>query len=159
MADIAADDFTKNLLLLLRETFEGPPGGSGSAYLEAGTGLFQTLDGITAAAASRPPRPGGATIAAHAAHLAYYVRVNHNYAFGRAQEVDWASSWRLQQVGDREWQEVRANVRREYAALMASLESLATWDDQQVGDSLAIVAHTAYHLGAIRHAMKNASVP
>jgi hypothetical protein len=152
MADISQNVFPKNLLLLLKETFEGP---GGSVYLDKDAGLFQTLDDLTAEAASHVPYAGGQTIAAHCAHLAYYVRVNHNYAMGREQHVDWASSWRPQQVGDREWEELKGTVRREYAALIETLGSLHTWGEQQAGDSLAIVAHTAYHLGAIRHALKN----
>jgi hypothetical protein len=73
----------------------------------------------------------------------------------REQHVDWPSSWRPQQVGAAEWEELKGRVRREYAALIETLESLQTWDEQQVGDGMAIVAHTAYHLGAIRHAVKN----
>jgi hypothetical protein len=152
MADIARHDFTKNLFALLEETFEGP---GGNTYLDRGSGLFQTLDALTAESASHVPRVGAQTIAAHCAHLAYYVRVNHNCAMGRQQEVDWPSSWRRQQVGSREWEELKDRVRREYDALIESLESLETWSDQQIGDSVAIVAHTAYHLGAIRHALKN----
>jgi uncharacterized damage-inducible protein DinB len=152
MADIAQNVWVKNLLMLLKETFEGP---GGSVYLDKGAGLFQTLDALTADAASRVPDAGGQTIAAHCAHLAYYVRVNHNSAMGREQHVDWASSWRPQQVGDREWEALKGGVRREYVAFIETLERLQTWEEQQVGDSMAIVAHTAYHLGAIRHALKN----
>jgi hypothetical protein len=61
----------------------------------------------------------------------------------------------MQQVGDREWEELKGTVRREYGALIKTLQSLETWGEQEVGDSMAIVAHTAYHLGAIRHALKN----
>jgi hypothetical protein len=154
MADISQNVFANNLFMLLKETFEGP---GGSVYLDQGAGLFQTLDALTAEAASHVPYAGGQTIAAHCAHLAYYVRVNHNYAMGREQHVDWASSWRPQQVGAREWEALKDGVRREYAALIETLERLQTWGEQQVGDSMAIVAHTAYHLGAIRHALKNLS--
>jgi hypothetical protein len=42
--------------------------------------------------------------------------------------------------------------------LIESLESLETWSDQQIGDSVAIVAHTVYHPGAMRLALKNLSV-
>lgn len=74
---------------------------------------------------------------------------------GREQRLDWPASWRPQQVGDREWEELKGRVRRQYDALIETLERLDTWSDQHVGDSMAIVAHTAYHLGAIRHALKN----
>jgi hypothetical protein len=152
MADIAQRDFTKNLFALLKETFEGP---GGSTYLDKGAGLFQTLDALTAKGASHVPYVGAQTIAAHCAHLAYYVRVNHDGMMGREQRLDWAASWRPQQVGDREWEDLKGRVRREYDALIETLERLESWSDQQVGDSMAIVVHTAYHLGAIRHALKN----
>ena len=155
MADITQQDFTKNLIALLKETFEGPSPNSGSSYLENGAGLFQTLDVLTAEAASHAPYAGAPTIAAHCAHLAYYVRVNHDYAMGREQHVDWQSSWRLQQVGDQEWEELKNSVRREYGALIETLESLETCGAREVGEIMPIVAHTAYHLGAIRHALKN----
>jgi hypothetical protein len=155
MADITQHEFTKNLIALLKETFEGPSADSGSSYLENGAGLFQTLDDLTAEAASHAPYAGAQTIAAHCAHLAYYVRVNHNYAMGREQPVDWPSSWRLQQVGDQEWEELKGSVRREYGALIETLENLETCGAREIGEIMPIVAHTAYHLGAIRHALKN----
>jgi hypothetical protein len=157
MADTTQHEFRKNLLALLKETFEGPTPDSGSSYLEMGAGLFQTLDALTAEAASHAPCAGAPTIAAHCAHLGYYVRVNHNYAMGREQHVDWPSSWQLQQVGDPEWEELKGSIRREYDALIETLESLEPWGAQELGEILPIVAHTAYHLGAIRHAIKHLS--
>jgi hypothetical protein len=43
---------------------------------------------------------------------------------------------------------------QQYQALMALLESFETWDDYKVGDPMAIVAHTAYHLGAVRQLLR-----
>jgi hypothetical protein len=152
MADIARGDFTKALFALLKETFEGP---AGSIYLDRDAGLFQTLDAVTADTASHVPAVGARTIAAHCAHLAYYVRVNHDGVLEREQHFDWPSSGRLQQVGEREWEELKGRVRREYDALLETVGNVEAWGAQQMGDSMAIVAHTAYHLGAIRHALKN----
>jgi hypothetical protein len=152
MADIAQGDFTKALFALLRETFEGP---AGNIYLDKDAGLFRTLDAVTAQTASRVPSVGAQTIAAHCGHLAYYVRMNHDSMLGREQIFDWPSSWRLQQVGDREWAELKRGVRREYDALLKTLGGRERWGAHELGDSMAIVAHTAYHLGAIRHALKN----
>jgi hypothetical protein len=152
MADILQGDFTEALFALLEETFEGP---AGSIYLDKDAGLFRTLDALTADIASRVPAAGEPTIAAHCAHLAYYVRANHDSVLGREQHLDWPSSWRPQQVGEREWEELKERVRREYEALRDTLERLETWSARQMGDNMAIVAHTAYHLGAIRHALKN----
>jgi hypothetical protein len=154
MTQIAQHDFTDNLFKLLTETFEGPPAEGGSAYLDKGAALFQTLDTITAEAASRPPGPGAPTIAAHCNHLGYYVRVLHNYIVGREQVVDWQSSWQVHQVEPEEWETLKAELRSGYSALKELLESLSVWDDEPVGDSMAIVVHTAYHLGAIRQALR-----
>jgi hypothetical protein len=109
---------------------------------------------VTADIASHVPAAGEPTIAAHCAHLAYYVRANHDSVLGREQQLDWPSSWWPQQVGEREWTELKDRVRREYEALRETLARIETWSAQKVGDSMAIVAHTAYHLGAIRHALK-----
>ena len=37
----------------------------------------------------------------------------------------------------------------------AVIQSLETCGAREVGEIMPIVAHTAYHLGAIRHALKN----
>jgi hypothetical protein len=146
MTRLAQHDFADNLLKLLKETFEG----GGNFYLERGAGLFPTLDTITAEIASREPFPGAPSIAAHCAHLDYYVRVNHSSIVGREQQVDWPSSWRVQSVGAGEWEALKQSLRSGYDDLRASLLSLPAWGDDAVCDSMAIVAHSAYHLSAIR---------
>jgi hypothetical protein len=139
-------DFTHDLLLLLKETFEE----GGSFYLVKGAGLFQTLDAITAEVASREPVPGAPSIAAHCAHLDYYLRANHNSIVGREQKLDWPSSWQVRRVGVGEWEALKAGLRSGYDDLRKSLNALTTWGDDSVCDAIAIVAHTAYHLSAIR---------
>jgi hypothetical protein len=150
MTKLASQDFTKALFTLLKETFEGPPEAGGNTYLETGGGLFPTLDAITADVASRDPAPGARSIAAHCFHLDYYVRVVHNSLAGREEQVDWASSWRVQNVGPAEWEALKARLRSGYDELRNFLDSLPAWAGDSVCDSMAIVAHTAYHLGAIR---------
>ncbi len=76
----------------------------------------------------------------------YYVRVNHDGVLRCEQHLDWPSSWRQQQVGDREWVELKGRVRREYDALIETRKGLETWGARQPGCSMAIVVHTAYHL-------------
>ena len=60
--------------LLLKETFEGPAQTGPSAYLDKGTGLFQTLDEVNAEAASTQSRTGGSTVAAHTEHLNFSTK-------------------------------------------------------------------------------------
>ena len=150
MPQIPQQDFTTNLFKLLKETFEE----GGCFYLDKGAGLFQTLEAITPEAASRAPAPGAPTVAAHCAHVSYYVRVLHNFIVGQEQEVDWPSSWKVQYVGPGEWEALKSELRSGYETLKQALESVQTWDDDRLGDSMAIVAHTAYHLGGIRQVVR-----
>src|SRR5258706_5096644 len=143
MTPIAHQDFSSNLLTLLKETFEG----GGSIYLDKGAGLFQTLEAITAEVASLAPVPGAPTVAAHCIHVSYYVRVVRNLIVGEEQEVDWPSSWRVQHVGQGEWEAIKSELHSGYETLKQALESVQTWSDDTLLDSMAIAAHTAYHLG------------
>ena len=134
--------------MLLRETFEGP---GGSIYLDRGAALLQTLQAVTAEQASEELYPGGATIAGHCAHLTYYMRASCDGMTGREQVLDWPSSWRPRQVTDLEWEKLKGRIRGEYLALVETIERIKEWNSRRVGDSVAVLAHTAYHVGAIRH--------
>ena len=120
--------FTANLFALLQETFEE----GGSYYLDKGAGLFPTLEAITPEVASRSPWDGAPSIAAHCAHLGYYLRANHNAIVGREQPLDWPSSWQVQRVGAAEWEALRSQLRLEYDELRASLNTLPAWSDAAV---------------------------
>lgn len=150
MKNIAREDFTNSLFQLLKETFEGPPPQTGSAYLDKGAGLFQTLEGLTAEAASTAPWPGASTVAAHCEHLRFYVVALEELMRGAAGKIDWRQSWLVGAVTPAEWDELRENLRRTYETFAERLRSVEDWGDEEVGDSLAILVHTAYHLGAIR---------
>ena len=54
MKTIAKEDFTDKFFQLLKESFEGPPPQTGSAYLDKGAGLFQTLESRSQ---RKQPRP------------------------------------------------------------------------------------------------------
>lgn len=155
MTGIAHQDFAQSLLELLKETFET----GGSFYLEKGAALFPTLDTITAEVASCEAWPGATTIAAHCAHLDYYVQANLNSIVGREQELDWPSSWRVRSVGVNEWEALKERLRSGYEDLRTSLSSLPAWGTYAICDSMAIVAHTAYHLGAIRQVRRVLDAP
>lgn len=150
MKTIDEKDFSENLFVLLKETFEGPPPQTPSAFLDQGGGLFQTLDALTAADASRPPHPGAPSVAAHCAHVRFYVEVLRRYMRGSVEKADWQESWRVQTVNDAEWETLRQELRASYATLTEELRAVEHWDDNNVGGALAVIAHTAYHLGAIR---------
>jgi hypothetical protein len=142
--------YTNNLFQLLKETFEGPPAEGGSAYLDKGAGLFQTLEKVDAEMASRSTP----SIASHCEHLRYYVQVLHNFLLEKEQKVDWPGSWRVQGVTPEEWRALVDQTRADYEDLVSTLESVSEWDEDAIGESMAIVVHSAYHLGAIRQMVK-----
>lgn len=146
-------DFRNNVFQLLEETFEGPPSEQPSAFLNKGTGLFQTLDEISAEAASAQTRPGGSTIAAHTEHLRFYVMVHYELLRGSTEEINWEQSWRVRQVTSAEWDELLRELRRAYRTVTEHLRTVNVWGDDEISVAMAIIAHTAYHLGAIRQMM------
>lgn len=150
MPTVNAEDFISSFFVLLKETFEGPPPDTGSAYLDKNAGLFQTLDALTAEAASRPPHPGAPTVAAHCEHVRFYVLALQDFMRGATAKIIWSQSWLVHTVTPAEWEDLKAGLRLAYEELTEYLRSLEHWRDEDVGDGLAIVVHTAYHLGAVR---------
>jgi hypothetical protein len=147
------ESFSKELLTLLEETFETHHG----AYLDKGTSLFATLDQIRADEASIPVGNRCATIAAQVEHVIFYLEVVERAIAGQ-QEVskpDWGEVWRrVGGVTSAEWDESRARLKAAYERLGKMLRGIENWEhNDAVGDSMAIVVHTAYHLGEIRQAL------
>jgi hypothetical protein len=144
--------FTEALFLLLDETFEHHHG----IYLDKDTSLFQTLEGITAEEASHPVSEHCATLAAQVKHLTFYLTDLQDYFAGKAVgKVDWGEIWRTtQEVNPEEWEALRRQLRATYGRVRATLQNVDGWDgEDEIGGALAILAHTAYHLGEIRQAL------
>src|SRR5215210_2808144 len=145
---IALELFTGELFPLLEETFESVHG----IYLDKGTSLFETLDTITAEEASRPVSAHCASIAGQVEHVRFYLQVLQDYM--RQKEVgkiDWAASWYLKTVTSAEWDALKQRLRSAYQDLTALAKRIETWQgEKQLSGALAIVVHTAYHLGEIR---------
>ena len=148
---LALDRFTQELYALLEETFERVQG----IYLDRGTSLFETLATISAAEASRPVSSSCASIAAQVEHVRFYLAVLERYLRGEAVgKVDWQASWRLTTVTPEEWAALQVRLGEAYRSVSAVMRGLETWDgEHDIGGALAIVVHTAYHLGEIRQAL------
>ncbi len=153
-ATIPAAPFRKQLETLLRETFEGPPPNSWSVYLDAGGGLFQLLEKLSAAGASRPPKRGMPSVAAHCAHLLYYNEILLQIMAGARPTADWPGSWRTKKLDAKQWKALRAKLRKSYKALLAATQGRTRWTDETVSGTLAVLVHTTYHLAAIRSAIR-----
>lgn len=68
--------------------------------------------------------------------------------------LDWPGSWGGQIVDADEWIALKADIHTAYDTLLATIEARDAWNEDSIGDAMAIVVHTAYHLGAIRHAIR-----
>jgi hypothetical protein len=151
MSQIALERFTNELFPLLEETFEQVHG----IYLDKGTSLFETLDTISAEEASRPVSARCASIAGQVEHVRFYLEVLQNYMQQKeVGQIDWQASWHMKTVTPAEWQALKQRLRETYQAVVALAKSFETWEgEDEIGGALAIVVHTAYHLGEIRQAL------
>lgn len=149
---IAQATFTTELFSILEETFETHHG----IYLDKGTSLFETLDTISAAEASRPVGGQCASLAAQVTHVIFYLdvleKVIRKQPIG---QIDWGEIWRtVEAVTPQQWEALKQNLHVTYQRISGLLHGLESWDDSDIlGGSLAIVVHTAYHLGEIRQAL------
>ncbi|WP_188456250.1 hypothetical protein [Virgibacillus oceani] len=138
---------------LVKETFGGPPS-EGGMFTEArpNSGLFGTLDKLTANEAS--VSVNGATVAAHADHTRFYLwGTNAILKDGKQPDMNWEESWKISSVDDEGWHRIREELRHEYATLLESLDELE-WNEPLTKEVLGSLAHSAYHLGAIRQMLK-----
>src|SRR5687768_7343854 len=149
---IEKDYFVKSLAYLLHETFEGSPEGQGSAYLDRGVGIFATLEKLSAEQVSRPVN--GTTVAAQTEHAKFYLDRLCEFISGRTERVNWEDSWLIETVNDAEWDALRQTVRKSYENVLRCLAAVDDWTEDRTGMAIGMVAHTAYHLGAIRQIAK-----
>jgi hypothetical protein len=145
------DQLKTELYGLLDETFSNVHG----HYLDKHTSLFETLATISAVEASQPIGTRCATLAAQVNHIRVYIEVLECYM--RGEEVgptDWAASWRVAGVDEEEWSSLKQRLDAAYQSMRTTMQGFTTWHgEDQIGGSLAILTHTAYHLGEIRQAL------
>jgi hypothetical protein len=152
MSDAVTQEYRSNGIGLLRETFDGGLPGEGTAYLDHNSGIRATLSAITAEQASRRlgDRP---SIAAHARHMNFHMRVTIEWVQGDHSKRDWPGSFEPQTVTEEEWAALRQELDATRRDLVQLLESLSPEALAGEGAGMGAVAHLAYHLGAIRQLM------
>lgn len=149
---IQSEHFTTALYELLDETFDNVQG----YFLDKGTSMFETLATISAAEASVPVGGKCATLAAQVKHVAFYLDVlERNVRTGNLQPVDWSEIWRTTKaVTPGEWEELKTGLRDSYNRIKALIHDAPTWpSEQEIVGAIAMIVHTAYHLGEIRQAL------
>jgi hypothetical protein len=152
MSTIDSEHFTKALIMLLDETFDNVQG----FFLDKNTSLFETLAGITASEASIPVGGKCATLAAQVKHVAFYLDVvEKSVRAPSSPRVDWGEIWRtVHQVSPDEWNAIQVELRDSYNRILTLIKDMPAWSNEiEIGQAMALVVHTAYHLGEIRQAL------
>ena len=139
---------TKEILELFKETFEEVTG----YYLDKKTSVFETISHLSAATASEKRTGIDETIAGHINHLTFYMVVLQEYITDkRSGKTDWNESWKIEAVNDEQWALLVDNLIAEYRKLCEFIEGIEEWSNgDYLGGVISILAHCAYHLGAIR---------
>jgi hypothetical protein len=150
---LQTEHFIESVAYLLRETFEGSPEGQPSAYLDRGIGFFNTLDSLSADQVSK--EYGDTTIAAQTEHAKFYLDRLCEFIGGRTERVNWEDSWLIETVTEDEWNALRSTVKKAYENALKCLVNVDSWDATRAGMAIGLVAHTAYHLGAVRQIVKS----
>ena len=137
----------KSLQAILKETFEKVDG----IYLDGGSSLNETLAGISVIEASKPIL-NGTTIVSQVDHLLFYIEILSRYMEGeKLEKIDWMGSWKRKSISEEEWNILRSEVITRYKKLASYINGISDWGNKLMFEgALAILVHTAYHLGAIR---------
>ncbi len=137
--------FTEVIHALLIEAYEGS---SQVWFSDRNTGLFSSLQDLNAEQVSKNG------IAAHTEHLRWSLAKVNAMMRGERPAMDWTQSWTVKTVSEPEWQSLLEQLRTEYNILQTNMPANPDLNDQMfVTSGVALVAHAAYHLGAIRQMM------
>lgn len=147
-SDEITERFTAFFFPTFEETFEKVNG----IFLDKGTSLTETLAPLTAAQASEANGPGQATIAAQVEHVCFYIEVLERVMDGQAPgPIDWKEIWqRRAGVTPAEWDELRTRLRDGYQRVARRARGFDWRGENDIAGVLAVLVHTAYHLGGLR---------
>jgi hypothetical protein len=155
-------DISHSLGALFSELVDGAVGEGGAFMLNSGdAGLLRSLDKLTAAEASRSTNEG-ATIAAHAQHARYGLSLMNRWAREGGNpfaDATWDAAWKIAQVDEPTWKEIRAGLRDESQQWQKALRAPREVAEIELSGMIGSIAHLAYHLGAIRQINKDVRGP
>lgn len=141
-----------SLTTLFAEIMNGSPGRGGFLLNGGDPGLLHSLDRLSAEDASAV-HSDGASIAAHADHLLYGLGLFNRWADGEENpwaSADWTQSWHRGQVDAAGWEALRQDLRRASARWLDALGEEREVSEIELSGMIGSIAHTAYHMGAIR---------
>ena len=150
---VPVSDIKNAIKAMLHEAFDNARG----MFLDEGDALWQTLESVTAAQASVPIAPGGNSIAGQVNHMVFYFDVMAGYMRNDPPAApDWSAAWKVVEVDEDQWQELKLALGQRQSETITLIDGAPDdifTDTDILGGSYAMVAHTAFHLGQIRHAL------
>lgn len=144
---LKAEAIVAGTITVLTECFDGA--GERGAFLDPGEhGLIGMLRTLTAGEASTPV--AGASVATHALHVAFSLDAFGGWIAGvRDVEYDWSQSWAKSEVTSEEWLALLDRLERQRTELEETIRTHASTDLEASWGAMGVLAHTAYHLGAV----------
>lgn len=143
------------LKVMLKETCEGPSAeGSYFTTTDPQAGLFGTLCSLTSEQVSQPVVTSDVPLAAHVNHVRYYLKVSNSDFSDSPMDYDDKESWKVRSVDEQAWEKLKADLKQEYETFINRIEAETEWTEDKATYATATLAHTAYHLGALRQMIK-----
>ena len=157
---MTTQDLFASLATLLRELAHGAAPTNGYVLNKGDAGLLASLGRLTAEEASAAAH-GGATIAAHVAHVTYGLSLMNRWRAGENpfESADWSLAWKIGAVSDAEWARLRGELRKEVDGQLSAFAIPRELTAIELNGVIAEVAHVAYHMGAIRQIQAHARGP
>jgi hypothetical protein len=153
--------FQRAVSKLLTEVFDGPPGTEAYILNPGDSGLHRQLEKISAATASQQAIAGKPSIAAHVEHIHFGMSLLTRWISGEENpwaDANWTGAWKRNTVTDEQWRTLRENLRTQSDSWRKAVSVRTEWDDINAAGALSTIAHTAYHLGAIRQILAAAKL-
>jgi len=153
MSDNLATLVPQSLRKLLQETLFRADTQESYVINGGEPGFVETLKGLSATVASKPPHAGRKPIVSHANHVLYGMGLVARAVDGDMHafdNTDWTVAWKLESVTDAEWRDLVARLEKTAAHLVEAGPNIKEWNPIMLTGMFAVAAHTAYHLGAIR---------
>jgi hypothetical protein len=142
----------QQLLGMLDEAWKGSsttgPAEGWIYFGDGGTGLEQTLDGLSAADAARVI--GKTSIAGQVKHTGIAAVVNAAWLRGEEMDADWDASFTTDGLDEAGWAGLREALWAGLAEMRREIAAHALESDRRLAQASGAVAHVVYHLGAIR---------
>jgi hypothetical protein len=118
--------------------------------------MFEMLATVSAEEASTPVGGKCATLAAQVKHVAFYLDVlEKTVRTQQFERQDWGKIWHeTNAVTPEEWEALKSSLRESYDRIKVLIHDTTEWpSEREIGGAIAMIVHTAYHLGKIRQAL------